>query len=89
MVEKAKPVQEKLVAIDKETVSEKTKRNFWSDLKDSKEFSLYYPNRFEYFVGRALQGLIVGRAERDLRTVVRRAIELAIEVESALDTEKD
>jgi len=76
------------VAIDKETVSEKTKRGFWSDLREAKEFSLYYPNRFEYFLGRALQGLIIGRAERDMRTVVRRAIELAIEVEAALDTEK-
>ena len=77
------------VAIDKETVSEKTKRGFWEDLRQAKEFSLYYPNRFEYFLGRALQGLIVGRAEKDLRTVVRRAVELAIEVEDALDTEKD
>ena len=77
------------VAIDKETVSEKTKRSFWNELRDAKEFNLYYPNRFEYFVGRALQGLIIGRAERDMRTVVRRAIELAIEVEATLDTEKD
>ena len=77
------------VAIDKETVSEHTKRSFWSDLKDSKEFSLYYPNRFEYFCGRALQGLITGRSEKDIRKAVRRAIELGVEMEQALDTEKD
>jgi len=77
------------VAIDKETVSEQTKRSFWQDLRESKEFSLYYPNRFEYFCGRALQGLITGRSEKDIRKVVRKAIELGIEMEQALDTEKD
>jgi hypothetical protein len=80
---------EKPVAIDKETVSEKTKRGFWNDLKDAKEFSLYYPNRFEYFCGRALQGLITGRSDKDIRKCVRKAIELGIEMERALDTEKD
>jgi hypothetical protein len=64
-------------------------RGFWEDLKQSKEFSLYYPNRFEYFVGRALQGLVTGRAEKDLRTVVRRSIELAVEMEEALDITKN
>ena len=64
-------------------------RSFWESLKESKEFSLYYPNRFEYFVGRSLQGLLTGRAEKDVRKVVKRSIALAIEMEEALDSAQD
>ena len=73
----------------KEISAEKTKRGFWEELRESKEYTLYYPNRFEYFVGRALQGLVAGRPEKDLRTVVRRSIDLAIEVENELDSAED
>lgn len=67
----------------------KESRSFWDDLRASKEFSLYYPNRFEYFAGRALQGLLTGRSEKDTRKAVKRSLELAIEMETALDFEKD
>ena len=67
----------------------KKDRSFWDDLRSSKDFSLYYPNRFEYFVGRALQGLLTGRAEKDVRKVVKRSIALAIEMEDALDSAQD
>ena len=46
----------------------------------------YYPTRLEYFAGKALQGLITGRAPKDLKTVVTKAILLAQEMENALDT---
>ena len=64
-------------------------KGFWDSLKEAKEFHLYYPNRFEYFVGRALQGLLTGRAEKDVRKVVKRSIALAIEMEDALDSAQD
>ena len=67
----------------------KKDRSFWDDLRASKEFSLYYPNRFEYFCGRALQGLLTGRSEKDTRKAVKRAIALAIEMEEALDSATD
>lgn len=49
------------------------------------ERAVYAPTRFEYFVGLALQGLVTGRAERDLKTAVRKALDLAREVEALLD----
>jgi hypothetical protein len=48
----------------------------------------YYPTRFEYFVGKALQGLVTGRSEKDLNSTVRKALALAEEMEDALDSAK-
>jgi len=45
----------------------------------------YYPTRLEYFAGKALQGFVTGRAEKDLRTAVQRALRLAMEMERAID----
>ena len=53
------------------------------------ERAVYAPTRFEYFVGLALQGLVVGRAERDIKTAVRNAMSLAKEVEALLDKAAD
>ena len=44
----------------------------------------YKPTRYEYFVGQALQGLVTGRSEKDLKHSVRQAITLAKEMEEAL-----
>jgi hypothetical protein len=52
------------------------------------ERAVYAPTRFEYFVGLALQGLVTGRAERDLKTAVRKALDLAKEVEELLDSKE-
>jgi len=46
---------------------------------------IYRPTRYEYFVGKALQGLCTGRTERDLKGVVKQAVTLAREVERELD----
>ena len=55
--------------------------------KNSEVQSVVYPiTRFEYFVGIALQGLITGKSEKDLRRVPDRAIELAKELEKSLDS---
>ena len=48
----------------------------------------YAPNRFEHFAGLAMQGLCAGRSERDLGSVVRKAIALATEMEAHLDSAK-
>ena len=44
----------------------------------------YSPTRFEYFAGLIVQGLIIGRSEKDLRNVTKRAVVLAKEMERAL-----
>ena len=46
----------------------------------------YSPNRLEYFAGQALQGLIVGRSEKDIRKYSRIAVELAVELEKEIDS---
>jgi len=46
----------------------------------------YYPTRLEYFAGKALQGLVTGRSEKEVRTAVSKAIILALEMEDALDS---
>ncbi len=48
--------------------------------------SSYAVTRLDYFVGKALQGLLVGRAERDLRSVERRALEIGKEMKNLLDS---
>ena len=49
------------------------------------ERAVYAPTRFEYFAGLALQGLVTGRAERDLKTAVKKSLDLAQEMEELLD----
>ena len=46
----------------------------------------YTPNRFEYFAGQALQGLVVGRSEKNIKRWATLAIELAKEMEDAVDS---
>ena len=46
----------------------------------------FSPTRFEYFAGLALQGLLVGRAEKDWPKLSQRAVEIAKDMESALDS---
>ena len=45
----------------------------------------YYPTRLEYFAGKALQGLVTGRSEKDHRKAVLKAMELAIQLEGLCD----
>ncbi len=46
----------------------------------------YYPTRLEYFAGKALQGLVTGRSEKDLKRAANKAVLLAIELEDAIDS---
>jgi hypothetical protein len=54
----------------------------WKTLADPKS---YYPTRLEYFAGKALQGLVTGRSERDLKHVGKRSLLLGIELAEAID----
>ena len=52
----------------------------------------YYPSRKEYFAGKALQGLVTGRAQKDLNNVsnvARTAVRLAEALEREVDSAKD
>ena len=50
----------------------------------------YYPTRLEFMFAHALQGLIIGRSEKDIRKAVNEALKLAQEALRALDdTTKD
>ena len=52
----------------------------------------YYPTRLEYFAGKALQGLVVGRAEKDLTNVsktAKSALALAQALADAIDSAQD
>jgi hypothetical protein len=49
----------------------------------------YSPNRFEYFAAFALQGLVTGRSEKDIRKSVKAALILAEEMEDAIDSQKN
>ena len=64
------------------------KKDFGSDVewKELKSPESYYPTRLEYFAGKALQGLVTGRSEKEVRTAVTKAIILALEMEDALDS---
>jgi hypothetical protein len=63
--------------------------NLWATLKEPREIHLYYPNRFEYFLGKIIQGMVTGRAERDLRSVIRNSVNLAEELEIVIDQREE
>ncbi len=65
--------------------AELDKETFGANFKELTSVESYYPTRFEYMFGKALQGLIVGRATKDLANHVQNAIKLATEAEEALD----
>jgi len=52
------------------------------------ERAVYAPTRFEYFAGLALQGLVTGTAPKELKIAVRKALELATEMEASLDSKE-
>ena len=64
------------------------KKDFGSDVewKELKSPESYYPTRLEYFAGKALQGLVTGRSEKELRKAASLALILAQEMEDAVDS---
>lgn len=65
------------------------KRSLWDELKEPESVALYYPNRFEYFLGKILQGMVTGRAEKDLRSVVRQSFALAVKIENIIQEREE
>jgi len=52
----------------------------------------YYPTRLEYFAGKALQGLVTGRAQKDLNNasnIARTAVKLSEALEDEVDSAQD
>jgi hypothetical protein len=49
----------------------------------------YYPTRLEYFAGKAMQGLVIGRSEKDLKHIAARSVQLAKELEQEIDSAQD
>jgi len=60
--------------------------DFGGEFKELTSVESYYPTRLEYFAGKALQGLVTGRAEKDLKHAAVRALKLAQEMEDAIDS---
>ena len=68
----------------------KAAEDFGADFKEIPVVSeSYYPTRLEYFAGKALQGLVTGRAEKDLKHAAVRALALAMDLEHAVDSAQD
>jgi hypothetical protein len=49
--------------------------------------NIYHPTRLDYIATRALQGLVVGRSDKDRRVAARNAVALAKELIELLDAE--
>jgi len=61
-------------------------KDFGADFQPLPIQESYYPTRFEYFAGKALQGLCTGRSEKDLGSVIRKSLLLAKEMEDVIDS---
>ena len=51
-----------------------------------RQMASFTPNRFEYFAALALQGLIIGRSEKNINKCVKTAVMLARELEKEIDS---
>ena len=68
------------------------KPDFGADFRPLPMSESYYPTRLEYFAGKALQGLVTGRAQKDLNNasnVARTAVKLAEALEDEVDSAQD
>jgi hypothetical protein len=61
--------------------------DFGADFKPLPMAESYYPTRLEYFAGKALQGVVTGRAEKDLKYAAKRALALGKEMDDLFDLE--
>ena len=81
--------EDKVVAIDKKVTSEIFNAPPPDFVPVEMEVVVYYPTRLEYFASAVLQGLVVGRSEKDHRKCVGNAISLAKELIEYVDSAKD
>ena len=70
---------------DNDSIKRRLDKEFGADYQPLTEPESYYPTRLEYFAGKALQGFVTGRSEKDLRTAAKKALVLAREMEDAID----
>ena len=61
------------------------KGDFGADFAPLPTEETYYPTRLEFMFAHALQGLIIGRSENDIRKSVPKALKLAQDALVALD----
>ena len=80
------------ISCEDDYVKPDTVEDFGADFKPLPTSESYYPTRLEYFAGKALQGLVTGRAQKDLNkasniaiTAVALAQALSDEIDSAQD----
>ena len=67
-------------------------KDFGADFDPLPLAESYYPTRLEYFAGKALQGLVTGRAQKDLNNalnIARTAVRLAKALEDEVDSTQD
>jgi hypothetical protein len=80
------------IAWEDDYVKPEDVEDFGADFKPLPTSESYYPTRLEYFAGKALQGLVVGRSEKDLTNVskvAKRALALSEALEDAIDSAED
>ena len=64
-------------------------KDFGSDFDPLPMAESYYPTRLEYFAGKALQGLVVGRSDKDVGNSLKIAkvcVKLAQDLEDVVDS---
>jgi len=80
------------IACEDDYVKPDTVEDFGADFKPLPTSESYYPTRLEYFAGKALQGLVTGRAQKDLNkasNMAKTAVTLAQALSDAIDSTED
>ena len=80
------------ISCEDDYVKPDTVEDFGADFKPLPTSESYYPTRLEYFAGKALQGLVTGRAQKDLNkatNMARTAVTLAQALSDEIDSKTD
>lgn len=80
------------IACEDDYVKPELVEDFGADFKPLPLAESYYPTRLEYFAGKALQGLVTGRAQKDLNNasnIARTAVRLSEALEKEIDSAQD
>ena len=80
------------IACEDDYVKPEVIGDFGADFKPLPLAESYYPTRLEYFAGKALQGLVTGRAQKDLNrasNMAKTAVTLAQALSDEIDSKTD
>ena len=80
------------IACEGDYVKPELVEDFGADFKPLPTSESYYPTRLEYFAGKALQGLVTGRAQKDLNrasNMAKTAVTLAQALSDEIDSKTD